>query len=121
MCWDGYRGGRMVIERGLGSAGKRGGSMGSAERDKEQREVRGSLDVAGWQSLPCQRTLLQHTPSLGNWRTHHPRWHLRRVPVQDPGRGKILSDQLPIRQIEPRTNRNRAATQNVPWKELPSI
>ena len=95
--------------------------MGPAERDEEQREIRGSLDDAGWQSLPRQRTLLQHTPSLGNRHTHHHRWHLRRVPVQDSGRGKILSDQLPIRQIKPRTNRNRATSQNVPWKELPAI
>src|SRR3989442_8226102 len=95
--------------------------MGSAERDKEQREIRGSLDDAGWQSLPRQRTLLQHTPHLGNRYTHHRRWHLRRVPVQDPGRGKILSDKLPIRQVKPRTSRNRATPQNVPWKELPAI
>ncbi len=95
--------------------------MGSAERDEEQREIRGSLDDAGWQSLPRQRTLLQHTPRFGNRHTHHHRGHLRRVPVQDPGRGKILSDQLPIRQIKPRTDRNRATTQNVPWKELPAI
>src|SRR5260370_35424784 len=121
MCWDGSKAGRIIIQPASGSAAKRGGSMGSAERDKEQREVRGSLDVAGWQSLPCQRTLLQHTPSLGNWRTHHPRWHLRRVPFQDPGRGKLLSDQLPIRQIEPRTNLNRAGSDNVPVKELPSL
>ena len=95
--------------------------MGSTERDEEPRQIRGSLDDADWQSLPRQRTLLQHTPHLGNRHTHHHRWHLRRVSVQDPGRGKILSDQLPIRQIKPRTNRNRATTQNVPRKELPAI
>src|SRR2546428_3291946 len=121
MCWDESKAGRIIIQPASGSATKRGGSMGSAERDEEQREIRGSLDDAGWQSLPRQRTLLQHTPHLRNRHTHHHRWHLRRVPVQDPGRGKILSDQLPIRQIKPRTNRNRVTAQNVPWKELPAI